>query len=169
MLSWIWGTLFGDDAAEQDDDETVRISMSDLRSITAEIDTLQQSVRAASESLASSDKNTLLFCQSIEALLLETFDAPAGHPSTSSPETAQLQEMRAGLEEERAAVTASLTRQRELTETRLFRAQMQIRALEKQRENLEAAVQQLDNPQHRTGRVVFPVVESPEFTPKQTN
>ncbi|KAG5493140.1 hypothetical protein GH5_01877 [Leishmania sp. Ghana 2012 LV757] len=163
MLSWIWNALFGDGPPHRDDD-MVRVTMADLRAITTEIETLRQSVEATTQVLASTNSNATLFLQSIEALMLETFDI-AAEAAETSPETTEVHEIRANLQQQRATLIETLLQQRELIETRLFHAQVRLRTLERQRESVAAAVEELDNTSHRTGSVVFPAAETPQFLP----
>ncbi|KAG5468208.1 hypothetical protein LSCM1_02184 [Leishmania martiniquensis] len=163
MLPWIRSALFGDGSPHHEEN-TTHVAIADLRAITAEIDTLQRSVEATAQALASTNENAKLFLQSIEALLLETFDS-ASDAAETSPETTQVLEIRASLQEERATLIKTLLQERELIEMRLFRAQLQLRALERQREIVAAAVEGLDNPSSRAASVVFPAAEAPQFLP----
>lgn len=161
MLAWIWGTIFGGYAPD-DDDDTVRVSMTDLRAITSETESLQRPVATATNALRATDKNATLFLQSIESLLMKSFDAGSASAETS-PDSLQLQEMRASLEEQRATVLASLVRQREALEERLFRAQVQLVTLERQRQGAVSAAQACEDPSRRSGQVLFPAPEAPVF------
>ncbi|KAG5468619.1 hypothetical protein CUR178_01453 [Leishmania enriettii] len=163
MLPWIWNALFGDGPPHRDHD-IVRVTMADLRAITTEIGTLRQSVEATTQALASTNTNATLFLQSIEALMLETFDV-ATDATETSPETTEVHEIRSNLQQQRATLIETLLQQRELIETRLFHAQVRLRTLERQRESVAAAVEELDNTSHRTGSVVFPAAETLEFLP----
>lgn len=161
MLSWIWDTLFGSEAEEHDD--TVGVSMADLTTITNEMRALQSTIDSAKASLATTEKNTRLFYQSIEGLLMETYDV-VDETATVSPNTVELEEMRETLEEQRFNVLAAMMKQKDAVDTRLFRAQMQLRIFEKQKKSVEASARELDDPSFRAGHVAFPLPVVSEFS-----
>jgi chromosome segregation ATPase len=161
MLSWLWDTLFGDDVEEYDD--TVSVSMANINSIAADMSTLQHTIAAAKESLAATEKNTRLFYQSIEALMMESFDT-TNEGAEVSPESDGLHEMRAALEEQRSTIVASMIKQKDAVEARLFRAQVQLHTLGKQKKCVEASARQLDNPLLHCGHVTYPAPVTLEFS-----
>lgn len=160
MFSWIWDALFGENVEEHDD--TVGVSMADLHTITSDMLALKSAIDAAKASLATTEKNTRLFYQSIEGLLMETYDATEDNVHVS-PDTDELQEMRDSLEEQRFDVLSAMVKQKDAVDTRLFHAQMQLRILEKQKKSIEASARELDDSSLRTGHVAFPAPVVSEF------
>lgn len=161
MLAWLWDAFFGEEAAESDD--TVGVSVADLSTVTQDMRALQSTVSSAKESLAATEKNARLFYQSIEALLIETYDATSPNAHVS-PDSDELRAMRADLEEQRSLVMMAMLKQKDAIELRLFRAQMQLRMLEKQKQNIEASARDLDNAALQPGHVAFPAPVTPEFS-----
>ena len=58
---------------------------------------------------------------------------------------------------------AAMLKQKDAVEVRLFRAQVQLRTLEKQKRMIEASARQLDHPSLHTGHVTFPTPVTSEF------
>lgn len=160
MLSWLWDALFGEDVDECDD--MVGVSMAGLQTTADEMRTLQDTISAAKESLAATEKNARLFYQSIEVLIMETYDVAGDNAETSS-DTMELHEMRVALKEQRSTVMAAMLKQKDAVEVRLFRAQVQLRTLEKQKRMIEASARKLDHPSLHTGHVTFPTPVTSEF------
>ncbi|KPA82191.1 hypothetical protein ABB37_03313 [Leptomonas pyrrhocoris] len=160
MFSWLWETVFGDEVEEHDD--TVAVSMAELRTISEDILNLRRSIEDAQESLAAAEENTKLFYQSIESLLMETYDAMSDHAELS-PETTELQAMRAALEDQRAVIMETMVTQKDDVEARLFRSEMQLLLLEQQKTSLEASARHLDVPSVHIGHVTFPAPVATEY------
>ncbi|KPI87490.1 hypothetical protein ABL78_3439 [Leptomonas seymouri] len=161
MLSWLWDALFRAEVAVRDD--TFSVSATDLGSVAEQLRTLQRTVESAKQALATTEESTRTFYQSIESLLMETHDATDKHAEVS-PHSAELQGIRAVLEEQRSTVMKAMVKQKSTVEDRLFRAQVQLRALEKLEKSVEASARHLDDQSLHAGHVAFPSPVAPQFS-----